>query len=375
MILRKVAATVAVAALAAVGAIAAVPAMADTVKYDSWIEDDDQTPVSVTGALVFYKDASINFGHGTAAVHASLVPLAEVDGLAYTVAESSSSTPSYQVAVVSKIKNVTYARLVWVPKAGENIGVHADLEDGLWWANNVWVGTTKTQPFLDKAGSQGSPQPLTFFKSHFGTDAQVDFFGLTQGSGNELAATVTSLTFGGRNVPLGTVDDTPFNSKDVDAAVAKATAPLTAQLATLKAEFEAYKLSHPFTTEGGREGYVNTADAAKAKWKLVDLASQVAAQNDAATAKAKIVSISGTEKVGKTVSAKIETIAGSTRSYQWYAATHSVKGATHSTFKLSSSRAKHSLYVTVTTSWTDANGAAHSVKATAKYLRTAYVAR
>lgn len=378
MRLRKAAIAAVGAALVAVGAIAVGPAMAAESTYGSWVEKDDQAPFETTGGLVFYKDANINFGDGVEGDLEPLVPLAELDGLSYSVAESTSYSPSYQIGVVND--TVTYARLVWeanqqTPSPGDNVGDYVNLEDGLWWGANVWEGSTKTTPFAGGPGSQSDPQPLEFFQDHFGAGAKVTFFGLAQGSSTDSVSTVTSLGFEGERVPLGAADKTPFDHEDVAAKVAAATAPLDAKIADLKAELAAYRASHPLTPAEARAGYVNSAAAASAKWALVNKGSLVAAQNSTTINRAKIVSITGTVKVGKTVTAKTESITGATHSYQWYLDGTAIKGATKAKLKLARSHGGDSLSVKITTSWTDQLGAKHSVTATAKHLRTAYVAR
>ncbi|MGC3956041.1 MAG: hypothetical protein QM804_17655 [Propionicimonas sp.] len=92
-----------------------------------------------------------------------LVPLDEVDGLAYTVDASTGHAPSYQLGLVNRTTKLTYARLVWEPyqqdpSAGDNHGSYTGLEDGLWWGANVWQNGAKTTPF---AGKDGSQQPAT----------------------------------------------------------------------------------------------------------------------------------------------------------------------------------------------------------------------
>jgi hypothetical protein len=362
---RKVSAVLVGAALLATGLTAAAPAIADTITYDSWVESDDAAPFATTEGLVFYQNASINFGQKNGTELKDLASLEDVSGLAYTVDDSTSYAPSYQLGIVNKTTGITYARLVWepymqTPSAGDKTGVYKNLERGKWWGGNVWTTAGKTQPFANGEGSQSSPQPLTFFKWKLGADAQIAFFGVKQGSTSNVVSTVSSLTFEGQKVPLGNVSplQTQFETAKADLAKAKA------DLATEKA------------TSASLQTQLNAAKAALTSSQADALAKLVAVQNQATTAQAKLVSISGTAKVGKTVAVKFATaIPGTTATYRWYVGGKAVKSATESSLKLVRSQAGKSLSVKVTTKWTDALGKAQSVAVTVKYLTSTKIAK
>lgn len=352
---RKAVGVLAGAALLIGGLAAAAPATADTTGFDSWVESDDNAPFATTDGLVFYQNAAINFGHKNGAELEDVAPLASVSGLAYTVENSTSFAPSYQVGVVSKRKGITYARLVWEPylqtsSPGDDKGTYTELENGLWWGANVWTTGGKTTPFGNGDGSQSKPKPLDFFRDYFGYDAQIAFFGVKQGSTSDIVSTVTSIAFQGQKVSLGKADATPYNAKDVSDKVTEATTPLQSQL--------------------------DAARAALTQSETAALAKLVAAQNDARTAQAKLVTISGTAKVGKSVTAKLaSSIPGATSAYQWSVNGKAVKGATKASLKLTKSQAGKPLSVTVTTTWKDDFGTSRSAKVSVKYLTSGKIAK
>ena len=369
---KKAAAVLVGAALLMGGLAAAAPAAAEPVTYDSWIEDGDATPFATTDGLVFYQNASINFGQKDGDALKDLVPLAEVSGLAYTVEDSTSYAPSYQLGIVSAAKKVTYARLVWEPyqqatSPGDKKGTYTDLEKGQWWGRNVYTAsspTIPTTPFGSGDGSQSKPMSLDFFKDYFGADAQIAFFGVKQGSTSAFVSTVTSLTFEGQKVPLGNPDASPYSAKDVSDKVKEATTPLQSQLTTEKA------------ATASLNNQLAAAKAALTQSASAALAKLTAAQNDAKTAQAKLVTISGTKGVGHKVTAKFaKAVPGAKVKYQWYASDRTIKGATKASLKLTNSQRARTLSVKVTTSWTDAAGKARSVSVTVKYLHAAYVGR
>ncbi len=353
---KKAAAVLVGATLLMGGLAAATPATADTVTFDSWIETEDKAPFSTTEGLVFYLNASINYGHQEGTSLQDLVPLKDVSGLAYTVTESASPVtgaiayaPSYQLGIVNKVTGVTYARLVWEPyhqkpSPGDDKGTYTDLENGLWWGANVWKGTTKEQPFGTAEGSQSKPQPLSFFKTYFGTDAQISFFSVKQGSTSNIVSTVTSVTFTGDTVALGNADKTPYSAGDLTGA----TEPLKNQLATVNTALTTEK-----ATTASLQAQLVAAKTALTTDQATALTQLVAAQNQATKTKAKLVSISGTEKVGKTVTAKFGTdLTGVTVKYQWYVGGKAVKGATKATYKIPGSAKGKKITVTVTGSKT-----------------------
>lgn len=363
MQIKKIAAGLLGAALIAGGAAFALPATADSTTYDSWIEKDDFAPYATPDGLVTYMGASINFGRIISLEDErfdSLLPLAEVGELAYTVKDSTGYAPSYQLGIVSEQEHVTYARLVWEPyqqepAKGPNTGTFTGLEKGLWWGNRVFVNGKGTSPFGNGEGSQSEPMPLSFFLGKY-PDAKVAFFSIKQGSTTNVTSLVTSVKFDSRLVSL----DTPVAAADVTRKLDAATKPLKDENAALQKDKSA--LQAELAT------YKKDVDATNA--------ALVAADNAAKTAQAKLVSISGTEKVGKTVKVTFDTtVKGAKSAYQWYVGGKKVSKATKSSLKLSRSQAGKSLSVKVTTSWTDALGRKHSVTATAKHLRDAFIKR
>lgn len=370
---RKVFGVLAGAALLVTGLTGATSAAADPVAYDSWTED--YAPLKTTEGLVFYQGTDINYGHKDGA---SLVSLDAVSGLAYTVGEtvnyspkvSEAYAPSYQLGIANATTGVTYARLVWEPylqkpSLDPKADTYTNLEKGRWWAANVWVNGVKTTPFDPDAnshlpGSQSDPRTLNFFRDYFGEDTQVVFFGVKQGSTSTFVSTVSSLTFEGEKVSLG-------NPDALKSQLAAATAGLTkanADLATEKAASTSLK------------SQLDAAKAALTQSETAALARFVAAQNEAKAAEAKLVTISGTAKVGKTVTAKFTTsISGATSTYQWYVGGKAVKEATTQSLKLAKSQRAKTLSVTVTTTWKDDLGKAQSVKVSVEYLTSGRIAK
>lgn len=389
---RKVVGVLAGAALLIGGFAAAAPAQADTATYDSWTED--YKPLATTGGLVFYQGTDINFGHLNEGKATGLVRLMDVSGLSYTVDQSGRPSeadkayaPSYQLGIVNARKGITYARLVWEPyqqnpSAGDETGAYNSVQDGVWWGANVFTTSGKQTPFGDGAGSQSHPQPLAEFIDYFGWDAQIAFFGIKQGSTSNVTSTVTSLTFLGKQVALGNPDTTPYTAKDItDATTPLQTALTKARADLTKANADLAKATTDLATaKHANENLQSQLDAAKAaltQSEAAALAKLVAAQNEARTLQAKLVTISGTAKVGKTVTAKFGTTLSAVMAptYQWYVGGKAIKGATKSSLKLATAYARKSLSVKVTTKWTDDLGKAQTVATTVKYLVTGTIAR
>jgi hypothetical protein len=250
--------------------------------------------------LAFFKGADIGWQTATA--------LDDVTGLGYTVTGGTTYAPSYQLVVTADRDGGTnkYTRLVWEPymQAGSldaDNGTYTDLEDGVWWTNRI------ADP---AAGSQSDPQPLSFFTDAAGanwTNVNVFAFAIHQGTTTDSTSYVTSVTFGGEDVPVSNSDATPFAQSDIEAA----TAPLVSAL-------NAYKANHHL-----KDGTsIGTSSA----------------------------TLSGTPTVGKKLGVKLSgNITKATGvKYQWYVSGVAVKGATKSTFTVPKSAKKHTVTVRVT---------------------------
>lgn len=361
---------VALIGVALVGGVfgTALPAQAESVNYDSWIEDGDPAPFHTTEGLVFYKGASINFGTVAEGKATDLADLSGLTGLAYTVKDSNGYAPSYQIGIAGGDKEVTYARLVWEPyqqqtSPGDKKGTYTNVQEGVWWAANVWVKNpdqsdptkpaVKTTPFTGGAdGSQSKPQPLSFFVDYFGDSTKVAFFGIKQGTTTEATSTVTHLEFQGKTVPLGDVDTTPYDSADIT----EATAPLNAELTDVKNQLSQTQAA--LTAANGSTS--------------ANQAMVTATRNSLYAEQAHRGTIAGTKKVGKTVTAKlIHPVPGATMTYQWYVGGKAVKKATKPTLRLTRSFAGKSLAVKLTTTWIDAARVSHTARTTVKYVHSA----
>lgn len=361
---------VALMGVALIGGVfsSALPAQAETASYDSWIEAGDPAPFNTTEGLVFYKAASINFGTVADGKATDLAALSDLSGLAYTVKDSSGYAPSYQIGIAGGDKNVTYARLVWEPyqqqpSPGDKKGTYTNVQEGVWWAANVWVKnpdqtdptkpTVKTTPFTGGVdGSQSKPQPLSFFVNYFGNSTKVAFFGIKQGTTTEVTSTVTHLEFQGKVVPLGDVDTTPYDGADIT----DATAPLNAELTDVKNQLS--------QTQAALTAATGTTSA--------NQAMVTATRNSLYAEQAHRGMIVGTKKVGKTVTAKlIHAVPGATMTYQWYVGGKAVSKATTSALRLKRSFAGKSLAVKMTTTWIDAAGVSHTARTTTRYLHSA----
>jgi len=220
-----------VAALALVAGGIAVQANASPA-FPLYDEGDSPNPYNVTEGLVFYRGADLGW-----IVNA---PIADVDDLAYTVTDSQSFAPSYQLVTladgphkgVNKVQG--YGRLVWEPymQAGgldPETGEYTHLEDGLWWTSQITSGD----------GSQSHPMPLSFFSNGGGagwTNVNVLAVAVHQGTTSDVTGVVTKVAYNGTDIPLGNVDTTPFNQSDIDAAVDAATGPLLTQITGLQSD-------------------------------------------------------------------------------------------------------------------------------------------
>ncbi|MGI9824214.1 hypothetical protein [Agromyces sp. Marseille-Q5079] len=353
---RVATAAVAVLAIAATG-LSVQAANAADVSFPVYDETDSPNPHGLTNALVFYKAADLGW-----VVNA---PIADVDSLAYTVAQSTSYAPSFQL--VTKSDQKSYARLVWEPYVQEdeldpNAGAYTDLEDGLWWTNKIASGP----------GSQASPQPLSFFGDPNGagwTNVVVGAIDIHQGNSTESTSTVTKVSYNGTDIPLGTTDTTPFDQADLDAAVGTATAPLATEVTDLQGQVE--------TKDATIAALEADADAKDAT--IAGLQSQIAAKNATITSLQSKVStltsqvssltayknthhtadgtfigwsralLSTTPVAGRAVGVtKQGTIADATSvKYQWYLSGKPVAGATKSTYTVPSSAKGKSVSVKV----------------------------
>ena len=191
----------------------AVQSASAAVGDDIYDEPDSPNPINATNALIFYKAADIGWwinGENTS------IPIADLGAMSYTVEDSTSFAPSFQL--ISKSDQFTYARLVWEPyqqdpAQGPNEGTFTDVQDGVWWTNKI----ANPNP-----GSQSDPQPLSFFGNGAGagwTNVVVGAIDLHQGTTTESTSLVTNVTYDGTSIPLGNADNTPFDQADVDAAV------------------------------------------------------------------------------------------------------------------------------------------------------------
>lgn len=352
----------AVAALVVGGSVAASALdVADEGALVSWSEGENARPFEIVEGLVFHRGAQINFGTSLPGPNPApfkdvdaIAPLADIDGLGYTVASSTTYAPSMQLVITASEGDVTYARLVWEPymqdpKQGPNTGEFTDLEDGKWWGNRVFVNGTGTSPFGSGEGSQSKPQPLSFFMDYFGETAEVKAVSIQQGTSTEGTSVITSMEVGGESLDLGLADTTPFGQADIDAALAKVPA-----------------------------GYVTQSELKAANDKIADLEAKLAATEkalakaDRATDKASDRAlkaqarapyrITGSAKVGKTLRAKGTSYKGVSVKYQWYVG--GKKAGKKATLKLKKAHANKRVRVVVTKSYRDSARKKHTVKQT-----------
>src|SRR5690606_6705002 len=158
---------------------------------------ENAVPFEIVEGLVFHKGAQINYGTSLPGPNPvpfaevdGIAPLADIDGLAYTVASSTTYAPSMQLVIAAPGENVTYARLVWEPymqdpAQGPNKGEFTNLEGGKWWGNRVFINGDEASPFGSNDGSQSKPQPLSFFIDYFGETAEVKAVSIQQGTSTE----------------------------------------------------------------------------------------------------------------------------------------------------------------------------------------------
>lgn len=379
---RTLAGSVAVAGLVLSGAVAASTASAETINLVDWVEGENGHALKVVDGLVFFAGAQINFGTSEpgpnpapfAAVDA-IAGLDEIDGLAYTVAESTSYAPSFQLVIAADAADpgpVTYARLVFEPYQqepgqGPDTGEFTDLEDGLWWGNRVFVNGAGSSPFGSGDGSQSSPQPLSFFADYFGESAEVKAISVQQGTTSNITSVVTSLEVEGKRIDLGHADETPYTQADIDAAKAKVPADVQAALDAANAKVTELE-----------------AALAAAQSEISELKNDVAAAEEAAAkASDKVlkaragaaVTLAGKAKVGKTLRVKTASFKGIKVKYTWYVGGKKVAKAKKSTLKLKKSFAKKPVKVVVTKSYKSSTGKTVKVKTTVKATKNAKVAR
>lgn len=363
----------AVAALVVGGSVAASALdVADEGALVSWSEGENARPFEIVEGLVFHKGAQINFGTSLPGPNPApfkdvdaIAPLADIDGLGYTVASSTTYAPSMQLVITASEHDVTYARLVWEPymqdpKQGPNTGEFTNLEDGKWWGNRVFVNGTGTSPFGSGEGSQSKPQPLSFFMDYFGETAEVKAVSIQQGTSTEGTSVITSMEVGGESLDLGLADTTPFGQADIDAALAKVPA-----------------------------GYVTQSELKAANDKIADLEAKLAATEkalakaDRATDKASDRAlkaqarapyrITGSAKAGKTLRAKGKSYKGVNVKYQWYVG--GKKAGKKATLKLKKAHANKRVRVVVTKSYRDSANKKVTVKQTIHLTSKARVSR
>jgi len=371
---RTLAGGLAVAGLVVAGAVAASAVdPGDDGALVSWSEGENARPFEIVEGLVFHKGAQINFGTSLPGPNPApfedvdaIAPLADIDGLAYTVASSTTYAPSMQLVITASEDDVTYARLVWEPymqdpKQGPNTGEFTNLEDGKWWGNRVFVNGNGTSPFGSGDGSQSKPQPLSFFMDYFGETAEVKAVSIQQGTSTEGTSVITSMEVGGESLDLGLADTTPFGQADIDAALAKVPA-----------------------------GYVTQSELKAANDKIADLEAKLAATEKAAQKaaqkaadKAKNVelkaaaqkpwTIQGTVKVGKTLKAKGKAPKGMSVKYAWKL--DGKKVSSKSSYKLPKSAKGKKVSLEVTTSYKNAFGQSKKVTVKAVLGTSAKVAK
>lgn len=401
--IRSIVGSAAVAGLVIAGTVAASATSAVEEQLVTWTEQENNEPLPVVDGLVFYKAAQINFG--TALPGPNPAPFADVDaiatlsgieGLSYQVSESSSWAPSLQLVIDAPGKDVTYARLTYEPymqnPRGENTGEYTALEDGLWWANRVFVNGAGTSPFGTAEGSQSNPQPLSFFANHFGESAAVKAVSLHQGTSTESTSVVTSLTIAGQSIDLGDPDTTPFDQADIDAArdevpegyvaegllddartevasLRDAVADANSEITGLEAEVADLKVKLAAAEKAAAD-----AKAALAK----DLASAVKAGNKASNralkARAQLpYRITGKAQVGQTLRAKGKKFKNIDVQYQWRVGKQNA--GKKATLRLKKRHAGKVVRLTVTKSYENAAGKMVSVKRTVRALKVDRVTR
>lgn len=122
-------------------------------------------------------------------------PLASVSGLSYSVRNGSGGPEAaYDMEVFTLGGTSGYTTLVWEPYqnghplvADGNWHTYSNLEGGLWWSSHIGSG----------AGSQASPQPLSFFESKYPA-AVVATYAVGQGTHNDGSVSlVDDVSFGG----------------------------------------------------------------------------------------------------------------------------------------------------------------------------------
>lgn len=344
------AATLAVSGIA-IAANAAGPSFAP---YD---EGDSPNPYNVTEGLVFYRGADMGW-----VVNA---PIADVESLAYTVADGTSYAPSFQLVARADRDGFTnkYTRLVWEPymQAGgldANAGEYTDLQDGLWWSGSIGSGP----------GSQSDPQPLNFFSTAAPDGAGWEHLTVTavdvhQGTTTESTSVVTKVNYNGTDIALGNADATPFKQSDIDAA----TGPLNGQIADLEDDVDSLQgqLADKVDELADAQTQLGTAQTqlGAAQTQLGTALTQYGVAQSALTAyKANHHNVDGTSigksraalsatpVHGKTVGVKLTgSIAKATSvKYQWYLGGKAVSGATKSTYQVPANAKGKSVSVAVT---------------------------
>ena len=314
------------ASIAGVGALAMVvgglsmSAGATSVSLPVYDETDSPNPVTVVGGLAFYKAADMAWFIGETGVG---FPLSEVDGLAYTVEDSTSFAPSYQLVAFADRDGAAhkYTRLVFEPymqdtDLNDNEGVYTDVEDGQWWTSKIASGP----------GSQADPQPLSFFENGgaAGWD-NVNVFAVAvhQGTTSDVTSIVSSVTYDGTEIAIGKQDTTPFDAADVKSA---------ANLAVAE-----------YTTTHHNKDNTNIGDSR--------------------------VQLVGSAVAGKTLTANlwgsINTKATNVK-YQWYVGGKVVANATKDSFKVTSAHKGKSISLKVTGTYKYVVFSVHSNTLTAK---------
>lgn len=295
---RWVAFAAALALAFGLSGVAVQPANA-AVGDDIYDEGDSPNPIDGTNSLIFYKAADL--GWWVNGVNAT-IPIADVGSMAYTVEDSTSFAPSFQLITFRDPANA-YGRLVWEPyqqdpAQDQNEGTYTNLEDGVWWTNKI-AGTGP--------GTQSDPQPLSFFHDGGGagwTNVRVAAIDLHQGTTTESTSLVTNVTYDGTSIPLGNADNTPFDQADIDAAVAARVASHPYNQADLDAAVASYASTHHFVDGdyiGASRAYLKPSPVAGKKLYVVR---------------------SGTLRIATNVT------------YQWYLEGSPVPGATNSSYMI-----------------------------------------
>lgn len=331
----------AVAALLLAGTVAAQAANEPAVEKVSYFEvqhaEDNPTPA---GWFSEQDDdvAAVTFGLDGAVLAASsrAVGLNKLVDVPFTgeeeLAIEATGSTKYSLVVVSD--EVEYMRIT---------ATDSSLE--AWFGNGYFPADGSGRVYFEKTQTLAQWAAEDFL----GDDARIVSIGARHHSG-EGVGTLKSLTFDGVRYEFGLVkDETPFDQGDVDEAVLGATAPLQEQIARLQQEKTAL------------QGQLSAAEKAA---RAAEKAARKAEDNKLKAQAAMPFSISGTLKVGKTLTAKGKSYAGISVSYRWEVG--GKKAGTKASLKLKKAHAGKSVRLVVTKTYRKSSGAKVTVKQTVK---------